>query len=83
MPTKPAQYRLVIFEAIDQPQELRELFSRVMGVHPTDVVQWLARAPGTWPQPLEESPPCGSFWVWPLRGPGRRPRRGGSTSFQI
>jgi len=54
MPTKPAQYRLVIFEAIDEPQELRDLFCRVMGMHPTDVVQWLARAPGTWPQPLEE-----------------------------
>ena len=24
-------------------------------MHPTDVVQWLARAPGTWPQPLEET----------------------------
>ncbi len=55
MPTKPAQYRLVIFEAIDEPQELRELFCRVADMHPTDVVQWLARAPGTWPQPLDES----------------------------
>ena len=25
------------------------------GMHPTDAVQWLARAPGTWPQPLEET----------------------------
>jgi len=23
-------------------------------MHPTDAVQWLARAPGTWPQPLDE-----------------------------
>jgi hypothetical protein len=54
MSTTPARYRLVIFQAIDEPQELRELFCRVTGMHPTDAVQWLARAPGTWPQPLEE-----------------------------
>jgi hypothetical protein len=24
-------------------------------MHPTDAVQWLARAPGTWPQPLNET----------------------------
>ena len=24
-------------------------------MHPTDAVQWLARAPGVWPQPLEEA----------------------------
>jgi len=54
MPTTTPRYRLVIFEAIDDPQELRELVCRVTGVHPTDAVQWLARAPGAWPQPLEE-----------------------------
>jgi hypothetical protein len=55
MPTKPAQYRLVIFEAIDEFEAPRELFCRVLGMHPTDVMQWLARAPGVWPQPLEEA----------------------------
>ena len=25
------------------------------GIHPTDAMQWIARAPGTWPKPLEES----------------------------
>ena len=35
--------------------ELRDLVCRVTGMHPTDAVQWLARAPGTWPQPLEET----------------------------
>ena len=55
MPTTPPQYRLVIFDAIDEPQELRDLVCRVTGMHPTDAVQWLARAPGTWPQPLEET----------------------------
>jgi hypothetical protein len=52
MPTTPHQYRLVIFEPIDEPMELRDLVCRVTGMHPTDAVQWLARAPGTWPQPL-------------------------------
>jgi hypothetical protein len=54
MSKTPAQYRLVIFEAIEEPQLLRDLVCRVTGMHPTDVVQWLARAPGTWPQPLAE-----------------------------
>lgn len=55
MPTTSPQYRLVIFDAIDEPLELRDLVCRATGMHPTDVVQWLARAPGTWPQPLEET----------------------------
>ena len=55
MSKTPHQYRLVIFEAIDEPMELRDLVCRVTGMHPTDAVQWLARAPGTWPQPLEET----------------------------
>ncbi len=55
MPNTPSQYRLVIFDAIDQPAELRDMVCRATGMHPTDVVQWLARAPGTWPQPLEET----------------------------
>jgi hypothetical protein len=55
MSNTPPRYRLVIFQAIDEPQELRDLVCRVTGMHPTDAVQWLARAPGTWPQPLEES----------------------------
>jgi hypothetical protein len=55
MPTTTPQYRLVIFDAIDEPLELRDLVCRTTGMHPTDVVQWLARAPGTWPQPLGET----------------------------
>ena len=31
------------------------MICRLTGMHPTDVVQWLARAPGVWPQPLDES----------------------------
>ena len=45
----------MIFDTIDDPMELRELVCRATGMHPTDAVQWLARAPGTWPQPLEET----------------------------
>ena len=55
MSTTTPRYRLVIFETVDEPQELRDLVCRVTGMHPTDVIQWLARAPGTWPQPLEGS----------------------------
>ena len=55
MSTTTPQYRLVIFEPIDEPAELRDLVCRVTGMHPTDAVQWLARAPGTWPKPLEET----------------------------
>ncbi len=48
------QYRLVVFEAIEEPQEIRDLFCRVAGIHPTDAMQWIARAPGVWPYPLPE-----------------------------
>jgi hypothetical protein len=46
-------YRLVVFEAVDEPQEVRDLFCRVTGIHPTDAMQWVARAPGVWPKPLD------------------------------
>ena len=53
-------YRLVVFEEIDDPQAVRDLFCRVTGLHPTDAMQWIARAPGTWPRPLPRtrSAPC-------------------------
>lgn len=54
MPSNPPRYRLVIFDAIDEPLELRDAIGRATGMHGTDVVQWLARAPGVWPQTLEE-----------------------------
>ena len=55
MSNTPHQYRLVIFDTVDQPAELRDLVCRATGMHPTDAVQWLARAPGTWPQPLDDT----------------------------
>jgi hypothetical protein len=47
-------YRLVVFEEVDEPQAVRDLFCRVAGVHPTDAMQWIARVPGVWPKPLPE-----------------------------
>jgi hypothetical protein len=54
MPETAPRYRLVIFEAIDDPQSLRDMICEATGMHPTDVVQWLARAPGVWPRPVDE-----------------------------
>lgn len=45
-------YRLVVFEAVDDPAAVRDLFCKVTGLHPTDATQWVARAPGVWPRPL-------------------------------
>ena len=47
-------YRLVVFESIDQADEVRNLFCRVAGIHPTDAMQWIARVPGVWPHALSE-----------------------------
>ena len=55
MSTTPARYRLVIFEPIVEPQPVRDLFGRAAGMHPTDAMQGIARAPGTWPWPMEET----------------------------
>ena len=46
------QYRLVVFEEIEDPKAVRDLFCRVTHLHPTDAMQWIARTPGTWPWPL-------------------------------
>ncbi len=53
MSQAPPQYRLVIFDAVDDPKELRALICKATGAHPTDAVQWLARTPGFWPWPLD------------------------------
>ena len=72
MPETAPRYRLVIFDAIDDPQELREMICGVTGMHPTDVVQWLARAPGVWPQPLDEADgPQAARRALRVRGRGR------------
>lgn len=52
MSQPPVQYRLVVFDAPDDPAAIRDLFVRVTGAHPTDATQWIAKVPGTWPKPL-------------------------------
>lgn len=47
-------YRLVLFDAPENPEAVRDLLCRVTGSHPTDAMQWVARAPGIWRQPIEE-----------------------------
>lgn len=54
MPGTAPLYRLVVFAEIDDPPAVRDLFARVAEVHPTDAMQWIARVPGVWPQPLPE-----------------------------
>jgi hypothetical protein len=48
------QYRLVIFDQLDDAQKVRDLFVEVTGAHPTDAMQWVARVPGIWPKMLDE-----------------------------
>lgn len=48
-------YRLVIFDEIDDPKPVRDLFVAATGTHPTDAAQWVARVPGIWPRPLDEA----------------------------
>src|SRR5438309_1953534 len=45
-------YRLVLFDAPEDPQGVRDLLCQVTQIHPTDAMQWVARAPGIWPWPL-------------------------------
>ena len=47
-------YRLVLFDAPEDPQAVRDLLCRVTGIHPTDAMQWVARSPGIWPWPLSK-----------------------------
>jgi hypothetical protein len=47
-------YRLVLFAAPEAPEAVRDLLCGVTGIHPTDAMQWVARAPGVWRQPLAE-----------------------------
>jgi len=47
-------YRLIIFDAPDDPRALRDLFQAVLGLHPTEAMQWAKRTPGLFPWPLAE-----------------------------
>jgi hypothetical protein len=54
MPHGIEGYRLVLFAAPEDPSVVRDLMASVTGIHPTDAMQWVARAPGVWPQPLSK-----------------------------
>ncbi len=47
-------YRLVLFEAPEEPSAVRDWLCTVTGTHPTDAMLWISRAPGIWPRPLAE-----------------------------
>lgn len=46
------RYRLVVFDAIDEPEPVRDLFCRVTGLHAADAMLWIAKTPGAWPHAL-------------------------------
>lgn len=47
-------YRLVLFDAPEDPKAVRDVLCGITGMHPTDAMQWVARAPGVFPRPLAE-----------------------------
>ena len=47
-------YRLVVFATPEDPQAVRDLLCGVTGIHPTDAMLWVNKAPGVWPRPLAE-----------------------------
>ena len=49
--TEP-RYRLVVFDEIDEPDPVRDLFCKVTGLHAADAMLWIAKAPGAWPHAL-------------------------------
>ena len=55
MPPAENAYRLVLFTTPPDPPAVRDLLCGATGIHPTDAMQWLARAPGVWPRPLAET----------------------------
>jgi hypothetical protein len=54
MSQSEVRYRLVVFDELDDPQKVRDLFAEVTGAHPTDAMQWVARVPGLWPKLLDQ-----------------------------
>ena len=54
MADSEVRYRLVVFDQLDDPLKVRDLFAEVTGAHPTDAMQWVARVPGLWPKLLDE-----------------------------
>ncbi|MFO0952049.1 MAG: hypothetical protein U0835_13040 [Isosphaeraceae bacterium] len=46
------RYRLVVFDEIDEPEPVRDLFCKVTGLHAADAMLWIAKTPGAWPHAL-------------------------------
>jgi hypothetical protein len=55
MAESEAQYRLVVFDELENAALVRDVFVEVTGTHPTDAMQWIAKLPGPWPKPLTEA----------------------------
>jgi hypothetical protein len=54
MASNEPAYRLVVFDAPDDPQATRDLVAKVVNMHPTDAMRWVARTPGVFPGLLTE-----------------------------
>ena len=46
------QYRLMVFDSIEEPKVTRDLFCKVTEITSSDALIWLAKAPGPWPRTL-------------------------------
>ena len=46
------QYRLMVFDTIDEPKAARDLFCKHTEISGGDALIWLSKAPGPWPRPL-------------------------------
>jgi hypothetical protein len=48
-------YRLVVFDAVEDADKVRDLICRATGLHATDANRWIARMPGIGERPLSEA----------------------------
>jgi hypothetical protein len=48
-------YRLVVFDAVEDPDSVRDLICRATGLHATDANRWIARMPGIGERPISQS----------------------------
>lgn len=48
------KYRLVVFDAPDDPKDMRDLIVRVTGLHAADAMRWASKAPGVFPSLIAE-----------------------------
>jgi hypothetical protein len=48
-------YRLVVFDAPDDPEAARDVVVRATGMHAADAMRWVARTPGVFPRFITEA----------------------------